>query len=293
MSNQNRKRISAVRFIRKLHDSSRSVLVEASNGLEYVVKWLLNPKSATAIHTEALGASIYEEFGLPVPSWAPIEVSNDFVDANPSMWFELQGGTAKPRSGFHFASRSLDVDTCRVFETVPESWHSRIQNRSDFWGALAIDVWLDSCHSRHALFVEDDQASKLTAFFISHGHIQAGLNGQQRKSFRPYLYPDRRIYAATEMKAALGSWVEQIETRGSAVFLTVLRNLEVDVTKPFVRDFTERVLTRARSLRRTVSAMEAEFADAHGKKPARSVHPPAFSTAACDSLTAGRACSTL
>lgn len=289
MSDQNRQRITAVRFIRKLHGSSRSVVVEASDGLEYVVKWLLNPQSGTASLSEALGASIYEEFGLPVPSWAPIEASNEFIEANPSMWFELQDGVAKPRSGIHFASRFLDGESRRVFEAVPESWHSRIENRSDFWGALAIDVWLDSCHHRHVLFVEDEKFSKLRAFFINHGHIQAGFNGQQRKSFRPYLYPDRRIYPATEMKAAFDFWVEQIEERGSAVFLTVLRNLEVNVTVPFVRDFAERILTRARSLGRTVSAMESEFADAHGKKAARLVRPPALAMAACDRFTALRA----
>ncbi len=275
MSDRHRQRISAVRFIRKLHGGSRSVLVKASNGLQYVVKWQLNPQSVTAILSEALGASIYDGFGLPVPSWVPIEVSNDFIDANPSVWFELQTGIAKPRSGYHFASHFLGNHSSRVFEILPATWHSRIQNRSDFWGALAIDVWLDSCQSRHALFVEDELTSRLTAYFISHSHIHAGFNGEQRKSFRPYLYPDKRIYPATEMRAALGSWVEQIEKRGATVLFTALRNLDADMTMPFVRDFAERVLTRTRSLRRIVSSIETEFAHPQGKKPVRSVDPSA------------------
>lgn len=260
MSNQNQQRHSAVCFIRKLRGNSQSALVEASNGLLYVVKWQINPQSAAEIPSEALGASIYDRFRLPIPSWEQIEVSDDFLNANPSMWFELQTGVAKPRSGFHFASRYLEEASNRVFEILPGSWHGRIQNRPDFWGALAVDVWLDSCHNRQALFVKDAQSPKLRAFFISHSHIQAGFSGQLRKSLLPYLYPDKRIYPARERENAISFWVEQIERRGGAVLLTALRDLRVDIAMPVVRDFTERLLTRAYSLRKIVSSMDFEFA---------------------------------
>uniref|UniRef100_E6QIL4 HipA-like kinase domain-containing protein n=1 Tax=mine drainage metagenome TaxID=410659 RepID=E6QIL4_9ZZZZ len=147
------KRVTPVRFIAKMRGGSQSTLIEASDGQQYVVKWQHNPQGSRVVLNEALGSALYKEIGLPTPQWAAIEIPDAFIDANPGMWFDTANGFVRPTAGLHFASLRMGTETQTVFEVLPSTWFTRIQNRNTFLGALVADVWSEHADSRQALFL--------------------------------------------------------------------------------------------------------------------------------------------
>jgi hypothetical protein len=98
------KRVKPLQYIRKLRGGSQPILVRADDGLVYVVKFSNNLQGPNLPFNEALGTELFRVAGFNVPKWRLVEVSDDFIDRNPSCWMETECGKLKPDSGWCFGS---------------------------------------------------------------------------------------------------------------------------------------------------------------------------------------------
>jgi hypothetical protein len=189
-----RERIQVLLHIRKLRGGSQPILVRASDGYFYIVKFRDNLQGPNLLFNEVLGTELFRHVGLPVPEWRPVFVSEDFLDRNPACWMETAHGRYRPQGGYCFGSRFLGLRNTSLFEILPGQRFSRIQNRRDFWTARVLDVLCGHTDNRQALFLQQN-CGQLKAYFIDHGHLFGGAGGNESPCTMASRYLDPRVYA--------------------------------------------------------------------------------------------------
>jgi hypothetical protein len=194
--------VEATGFLRRLRGGSQPVLLEASDGFQYVVKFRNNFQGPNLLFNEVIGTELFRMAGLPVPEWRAVAVSEKFISSTPECWLETAHGLVKPQAGIAFGSRFLEVQDNRVFEILSGGYFSRIRSRRDFWTAWALDVLAENTDNRQALFLEGEKRW-LHGFFIDHGHALGGARGLEVPFYRASRYIDPRVYPSiTEADAA-------------------------------------------------------------------------------------------
>ncbi len=181
------------RFIRGLRGGSQPILAQASDGLTYVVKFINNPQGPNVLFNESAGTELYRAFGLSVPQWKPLFVSDSFIDDNPDCWMQTANRRQRPESGLCFGSRFVGGDGGAIFEWLPNGRVKRVRNRSSFWLAWMVDICADHMDGRQAVYLEDAEGN-LTAFFVDHGFMFGGPNGDKWRSPLSGRCVDRRVY---------------------------------------------------------------------------------------------------
>lgn len=194
MSKFKRGLVFATRYIRTLRGGSQPMLIEATDGFFYVVKFNNNIQGANVPFNEAAGSTLYRALGLQGPAWRPIFVSDLFLDQNPQCWIRtVEGPLLRPATGLTFGSRFLGGGSTRLLGILPENSFSRVTNRDSFWLAWLIDVCAHHTDDRQAVFMEGATGC-LEAYFVDHGHLFGGPNGGGQKPFLGLRYLDPRIY---------------------------------------------------------------------------------------------------
>jgi len=185
--------VQAKQFVRRLRGGSQPVLIEASDGLLYVVKFHNNFQGPNLLFNEVVGTELFKMAGLPVPAWRPISISERFLQTTPECWMEAERGLIKPQAGICFGSRFLEQQENRVFEILAGGYFSRVKARENFWTAWVLDVLAENTDNRQALFLEEG-TRKLSAWFIDHGHLLGGARGTEVPWYRASRYIDPRVY---------------------------------------------------------------------------------------------------
>jgi hypothetical protein len=196
-----RKCTEALEFIQKLRGGSQPILVKASDGFLYVVKFLDNLQGPNVPFNEALGTQLFRQAGLPAPEWSLVQISEDFLNRNPECWLETEHGWRRPKEGLCFGSRFLNSKNGSLFEILPQSYFSRIRNRRDFTKAWVLDVLCGHSDNRQAIFVQG-QTKWLEAHFIDHGHLFGGADGLASPVFWASQYLDPDIYGIAGVEDA-------------------------------------------------------------------------------------------
>jgi len=181
------------RHIRNLRGGSGPILAQASDGLLYVVKFTNNLQGANLSFNESMGSELYRACGLAGPSWKPLLLDDGFLDQNQDCWMHAAESRLRPDSGLCFGSRYLGGEEIRLLEILPGSHFTRIRNRKSFWLAWLIDICAGHIDNRQAIFLEDG-AGGLDAFFVDHGHLFGGPQGDEQRHFQASRYLDARIY---------------------------------------------------------------------------------------------------
>jgi hypothetical protein len=205
-------------FIRNLHGGSQPILVQASDGLHYVVKFTENPQGPDVLFNECVGTALYRGCKLATPAWMPLAVTQSFIDRNQSCWTKNEGGMPKPSAGLCFGSRFLGWKGARIFEILPPYDFKRVRKASDFWLAWLIDVCAGHVDNRQAIFVEDARGA-FNPFFIDHGYLFGDPKRERMLELKALCcasrHVDPRIYPG----------VSSQQLRG---FLRVVANLDAD-----------------------------------------------------------------
>jgi hypothetical protein len=185
--------VDALVHIRRLRGGSQPILVRASDGFFYVVKFLNNLQGPNLLFNEAVGNELFSGVGLPVAEWRTVRISEEFLDRYPECWMETEYGLRKPRAGLCFGSRFLSLRNTPIFEILPGTSFNRIRNRRDFWTAWVLDALCRHADNRQAVFIERNSRS-ISAFFVDHGHLFGGASGTASPSFVVSRYLDSRVY---------------------------------------------------------------------------------------------------
>ncbi|MFP5237308.1 MAG: HipA family kinase [Acidobacteriota bacterium] len=185
--------VTAGRFVRRLTGGSQAMLVDASDGRQYVVKFANNPQGPNVLCNEALGTELYRALGLPVPEWTTVLIPRTFLLRYPNCSMAKFNSGVELETGLCFGSRVVAAPAGRIYEMLPGSFIRRVANRSDFWLAWLVDLCADHRDNRQSIFTE--YSSGLHAIFVDHGHMFGGPDGSRKTPLTGPRYWDTRVYA--------------------------------------------------------------------------------------------------
>lgn len=228
--------IRAERFIRKLRGGSQPVLVEGSDGLLYVLKFLNNSQGTNLLFNESMGTELFRACALPVALWKPIVLSRQFIDGSPGCWMDSEQGKVRPQAGICFGSMFVGQQRTRLLQILPRANFGRIRNRDSFWLAWLVDLCCEHTDTRQAVFVEG-RNGRLDPWFVDMGHLFGGPDGSRKaRGVLRCRYPDQRIYP------------EMLPTTSSE-YLTTIGSLDMDAlwttTRKLPADWTSAKALRA------------------------------------------------
>jgi hypothetical protein len=145
--------VDARRLIRKMRGGAQAHLIEAADGHCYVVKFLNNPQHRRILVNEWIASVFLRYLGISTPEAAVIRVTQDFLDHNPDVHFQLGTHREPVELGWHFGSR-FPGDPARlvVYDFLPDALLAQVENRAEFLGMLVFDQWMGNADSRQAIF---------------------------------------------------------------------------------------------------------------------------------------------
>jgi len=166
----------------------------------------------------------------------------------------LSNSTLKCSYGLAFASRFISEG--QLFDYLPDSALSQVENVREFSGVFALDRWLCNCDGRQVVFCESERARGFRAHFIDFGFcFNAG----------EWNFPDtvlRGIYAHKVVYQNVGGWqsFEPWLSRIESFPLTTLWAIAGDVPPEWVERDTlfqlvERIDARRSRVRELIAAV--------------------------------------
>jgi hypothetical protein len=184
-----------------MRGGAQSHLLRASDGFQYVVKFMNNPQDVRVLANEFLATRLAQKLGIPVPEPVVIEVSPWLITQNGELRCELAGRSIPFASGPCFGSRFVaDPAEESVFDYLPESQLDQVANLNDFARVLVLDKWASNSDGRQCVFARPPRARKYRVTFIDHGYcFNAG----------EWTFPDaalRGVYARNEVYRAVTGW---------------------------------------------------------------------------------------
>lgn len=246
---QARQSVSAVGFLYKLCGSSQPSILRGSDGGFYVVKFNSFPGSR-GLANEAVGAELIRCAGLPAPDWVPMEVSDEFLERNPGLWFSTGGGAIRPAAGLYFASRLVEArGEARTYQMIPHAWIGRIRNRADFLGMLMLDLWANQCDRRQAVFLS--HSGSLYARFIDNDSLFGGKFGNEITCPRRTMVHDLDTYKGLWDEKKVQKWLQKFEGIDEDCIHEVLTSIPEEWADASARrDIFEQLRVRRRHLPR-------------------------------------------
>ena len=244
----------ATDHIRAMRGGAQSHMLTANDGHAYVVKFANNPQSLRVLANEWLGCSIGRALGLTIPEPAILYVPAKLVESSPSLVIRSSNSTLKCSHGLAFGSRVISDG--QVFDYLPDSVLSQVENLREFAGVFALDKWLCNCDGRQVLFCGSEQRRGFRAHFIDFGFcFNAG----------EWNFPDtalRGIYAHKVVYQDVCGWesFEPSLSRIESLPLATLRAIADDVPPEWVgRDtlsqLVERIHARRSQVRELIAAV--------------------------------------
>jgi hypothetical protein len=246
--------ISASRFLYKLRGSSQPSIIQGSDSRFYVVK-LLGYPGQQGLMNEAVGTELSRRMGLPSPEWARMEISEEFIESHPGLWFLSGAGPIKPRPGLHFASRLIEaLGEQRTYQMIPHAWIDRIENRADFLGVLILDLWTNNCDRRQAVYLCDERG-RLHASFIDNDFMFGGKFGFETTCPRRAMVCDLEIYRGLWSRRAVKKWLGIIERIREDEIREVVESVPVEWANEKIRLDT---MNQLRARRESLSLLVAD-----------------------------------
>lgn len=199
--------VDARRLIRKMRGGAQAHLIEAADDHCYVVKFLNNPQHRRILVNEWIASVFLRYLGIATPETTVIRVTQDFLDQNPEVHFQLGSHREPVELGWHFGSR-FPGDPARlvVYDFLPDTLLAQVVNRAEFLGMLVFDQWMGNADSRQAIFFRarlrdwlpaheaHPQRLGFVAQMVDHGfafdgpHWRFGDSPLQGLYFRPGIY---------------------------------------------------------------------------------------------------------
>ena len=250
--------IQAAVFSRRMRGSSQAVLLEASNGKEYVVKSPNNPNGLRTLVNEWLGFKILKEMKISSPDIRPINISDVFLQECPEMYLMSGSGRRIPlQSGIHLASEYVGNGNNLVHDFLPAPLMRTVANIRDFTGVLVMDKWLANTDARQCVFsrAERKGTTGRMAYMIDHGQLLDGNHWEFRDSKISGLYVDRSVYAGVESWDSFEPWFERLNRLDGSYFAKVIH----DIPREWIEDdrlqfnhIVERLIHRRREVARLI-----------------------------------------
>ena len=215
--------IRARTAIRKMRGGAQAHLLEGEDGGFYVAKFTNNPQHRRILINEWLACVFLRYLQIYVPETALVELTPDFVESNPELYFSIGPRREPVKPGLHFGSRmAVDPDRVAVFDFLPDKLLAKVENRIDFLGMLVFDKWVGNADSRQAVFFRaraknwtplKGEAPARIGFFaqmIDHGFAFNGPHWGFQDSPLQGLYFRTSVYDEVRSLDSFEPWLEMV-----------------------------------------------------------------------------------
>jgi hypothetical protein len=193
-----------------MRGGSQAHLIEAEDGKCYVLKFKNNPQHRRVLVNEWIATGLMQHMSIATPPTAIIEVTDEFLNANPGVYISLPTRRSAPSLGVHFGSC---VPGGVVHDVLPSLCLKNLRNASDFVGALVLDLWLSNNDTRQAIFcrtVGDEGLSCYSAFMIDNGYCFNGASWELKTSKVVPLYFDTKVYEPCWFEDVIEQWLAKL-----------------------------------------------------------------------------------
>ena len=196
--------VQARRFIRRMRGGAQAHLIEAEDGHFYVVKFSNNPQHRRILVNEWVSSVLLCYLQISNPPAAIVELTEDFLAANPDVHLQLGARRLPVEPGWHFGSRFPgDPFRLAVYDFLPDALLSRVENLADFLGVYVFDKWIGNADARQSIFFRarlrdwmpnGPERVGFYAQMMDHGYAFNGPywtfveSAVQGLYFRPYVY---------------------------------------------------------------------------------------------------------
>jgi hypothetical protein len=219
--------VNARRLIRKMRGGAQAHLLECDDGHYYVVKFRNNPQHRRILVNEWVSSVFVDYLQIASPPVAMVNLSRDFLEANPEVHIQLGSQHTPAEEGWHFGSRYPgDPARVAVYDFLPDVLLGKVENSRDFLGIFAFDKWMANADSRQAIFfrarlrehlnrrVSDDASERRrTGFIVSmmdHGYVFDGPHWNFQDSPLQGLYHRNGVYEQVRSFDDFQPWLDRI-----------------------------------------------------------------------------------
>src|SRR5213083_2265191 len=240
----------ATDYIRAMRGGAQSHMLTANDGHSYVVKCANNPQSLRVLANEWLGCSIGRALGLTIPEPAILYVPVTLVESSPSLVIQASNSTLKCSYGLAFGSRFISEG--QLFDYLPDSAFSQVENVREFSGVFALDRWLCNCDGRQVVFCESERGFR--AHFIDFGFcFNAGEWNFPDSPLRG-IYAKREVYRNITGWHSFEPWLSRIETFSRLELRAIAEDVPPEWIDPdLVNDLADRIDSRRNRVRELIA----------------------------------------
>jgi hypothetical protein len=228
--------VEALRMVRKMRGGAQAHLLECSDGHAYVVKFRNNPQHRRILANEWIASVFLKYLGLSTPETAVVNVSPEFLEANPDVYLQAGKERKAVETGWHFGSRYPgDVARTVVYDFLPDTLLPKVANIGELLGMLAFDKWMGNADSRQAIFfraavsewgpVGAPERVGFVAQMIDNGYVFEGPHWRFGESAIQGLYFRPMVYAGVRGLGSFEPWLERIQHFPEAVVDQALKTL--------------------------------------------------------------------
>ena len=131
--------VNATRLYRKMRGGAQAHLLEADDGHFYVVKLRNNPQHRRVLINEWIASTFLQHLQLAAPETAIVQISAEFLAANPEVGIALGNQRVSRDPGWHFGSRYPgDPNRVAVYDFRARCLLDRIENSNEFLGHISV-----------------------------------------------------------------------------------------------------------------------------------------------------------
>jgi hypothetical protein len=281
-----------------MRGGSQAHLLEASNGRSYVVKFENNPQHRRILANEWIAARFLCYLGLSTPEVAMIQVTEEFLAANPGVYMQAGNKRFAPTVGWHFGSSFPGDPAClAVYDFLPDILLAKVENLTEFLGMLAFDKWMGNTDSRQAIFfraplapspqmenppenpAENAPRLSFIAQMVDNGYVFGGPDWRLAESPMQGLYFPPLVYRSVRGFGDFEPWLERISRFPEGIVGRVWKEIPPEWLAEDGAEL-ERLLERLLARRRRLPELIADC------RSARAVVFPAWSNRVRNSAAA-------
>jgi hypothetical protein len=262
--------VDARRLIRKMRGGAQAHLIEAANGKFYVVKFLNNPQHRRILVNEWIASTFLTYLGLSAPESAIVEIDGAFLAENPDCYIQLGSSRQTVETGWHFGSYFPgDPSRIVVYDFLPDTLLSQVENLREFLGMLAFDQWMGNVDSRQAIFFRAKLKERLpeteahplrlgfVAEMIDHGYVFEGHHWRLSDSPLQGLYYRPLVYECVTGLKDFEPWLERIVHFPESVVDQALKQLPSSWTRGDEEELERLMVQLLRRRKRVPNLIEA------------------------------------
>ena len=206
-----------------MRGGAQAHLLEADDGLHYVVKFINNPQHRRILINEMIACSFLRYLKIAAPEPAIVSISEEFLASSPGLFLELGSRRTGVAPGWHFGSRFPgDPDRTAVYDFLPDAILQQVGNLAHFRGALVADKWMSNADVRQAIYFRarisewvaaggpPPRKVGFIACMIDHGFVFSGPHWEYPDAPLQGLAARPLVYQTVTCLDDLQPWLDQV-----------------------------------------------------------------------------------